>query len=204
MEDIRKIIADNLISLRKERGLTQNELAKKLDYSDNTISRWECAEISPNIETLQKISEIYEIPLASLFERNVTQVINKQSKSERAYKLTITLLFMSLAWLAATIIFAYGEIVFDKNLWTVFIWAVPLSFLIMLPFNAVWGNTVYKCLLTSGLLWTLLVSIYLQFLEYNLWLIFLIGIPAQIGNIMWILMKRSKRKSQQNTKKTIK
>ena len=203
MKDIKQIIAQNLIILRKKHGLTQNELAKKLDYSDNTVSRWECAELSPSIETLQKISEIYSIPLASLFEENAVKIVDKQEKFEKGYKLTITLLFMSLVWLAATIVFVYGEIVFNINLWTVFIWAVPLSFLIMIPFNEVWGNTLYKCLLTSGLLWTTLASIYLQFLEYNLWLIFLIGIPAQIGNIMWILMKRNKIKSKQNIKKTI-
>ena len=203
MKDIRQIIADNLISLRKKHNLTQNELAKKLDYSDNTISRWECGEISPNIETLQKISEIYKIPLASLFEENITRTIDKETKAEKAYKLTITLLFMSLVWFAATVVFVYGNMVFDTNLWTLFIWAIPLSFLIMIPFNDVWGNTLYKCLLTSGLLWSTLVSIYLQFLQYNMWLIFLIGIPAQIGNILWILMKRSKRKSLEQTKKTM-
>lgn len=194
MKDIRQIIANNLIALRKKHNLTQNELAKKLDYSDNTVSRWECAEISPSIETLQKISEIYEIPLASLFEENATQIIDKQVKLDKGYKLAITLLFMSLVWFTATIIFTYGNIVFNKNLWTLFIWSVPLSFLIMIPFNEAWGNTVYKCLLTSGLLWSLLASIYLQFLQYNLWLIFLIGVPAQLAIIMWILMKRSKRK----------
>ena len=203
MKDIRQIIADNLVSLRKKHNLTQNELAKKLDYSDNTISRWECGEISPNIETLQKISEIYKIPLASLFEENITRTIDKETKAEKAYKLTITLLFMSLVWFAATVVFVYGNMVFDTNLWTLFIWAIPLSFLIMIPFNEVWGNTLYKCLLTSGLLWSTLVSIYLQFLQYNMWLIFLIGIPAQMGNILWILMKRSKRKSLEQTKKTM-
>ena len=35
MKDIREIIAKNLITLRKKHGFTQNELAKKLDYSDN-------------------------------------------------------------------------------------------------------------------------------------------------------------------------
>ena len=196
------IFSDNLKRFRQNKNYTQEQVADILGVSSHSVSRWECGEIAPNIETLQRISEVYEIPLTSLLEENVTTTIDKEMKAEKAYKLTITLLFMSLAWLAATIIFAYGEIVFNKNLWTVFIWAIPLSFLIMIPFNEVWGNTVYKCLLYSGLIWTFLTSIYLQFLQYNLWLIFLIGIPAQLGNIMWILMKRTKKKTQ--TKKTIK
>ena len=35
------------------------DFAKKLDYSDNTVSRWERAEIIPSVETLQKISELF-------------------------------------------------------------------------------------------------------------------------------------------------
>ena len=70
MREIKDIIANNLISLRKSHGLTQNELAEKLAYSDNMVSRWERAEIIPNIETLQKISEFYNVPLTSLITEN--------------------------------------------------------------------------------------------------------------------------------------
>ena len=72
MKDIKEIIANNLIELRKQNNLTQNDLAKKLKYSDNTISRWEHAEITPSIETLQKISEIYSIPIEDLLKENIT------------------------------------------------------------------------------------------------------------------------------------
>ena len=37
MKDIKQIVADNLISLRKKNGYTQNELAQMLNYSLNTI-----------------------------------------------------------------------------------------------------------------------------------------------------------------------
>ena len=70
-DNIREIVANNLITLRKQKGLTQNELAKKLSYSDNMVSRWERAEISPSIETLEKISEFYEI-----FSPNVRSVFS--------------------------------------------------------------------------------------------------------------------------------
>ena len=49
MNDIKHVIAKNLITLRKKNGLTQNELAQKLNYSDNAISRWEHAEVTPSI-----------------------------------------------------------------------------------------------------------------------------------------------------------
>ena len=74
MKQISEIIAENLISLRKKHGLTQNDLAEKLKYSDNTISRWEHAEITPSIETLEKIAEIYGVPIESLLKENVSEI----------------------------------------------------------------------------------------------------------------------------------
>ena len=58
MKEIKDIISNNLISLRKKHNLTQNELAEKLAYSDNMVSRWERGEITPSIETLQKIGAL--------------------------------------------------------------------------------------------------------------------------------------------------
>jgi len=193
MKDIREIIAQNLIALRKKHHLTQNELAKKLDYSDNTVSRWECAELAPSVETLQKICQIYNIPLASILEENVVAVNDRDEKSERIHKLAITLIMVSIVWFSATVIYVYGHLIFNRNLWTVFIWAIPISFLIMIPFNEVWGKPLYKCLLLSAFQWTLLASFFLQFLSYNLWLIFIIGIPTQLGIIVWVFLRKNKR-----------
>ena len=83
MKNIAEIIADNLIMLRKKHNLTQNDLAEKLKYSDNTVSRWEHAEITPTIETLQKISEIYDVPLEYLFKENITENISKDNRIEK-------------------------------------------------------------------------------------------------------------------------
>ena len=75
MKEIKEIISNNLISLRKNHNLTQNDLAEKLAYSDNMVSRWERAEITPSIETLQKISEFYNVPLASLLEEQKAEEV---------------------------------------------------------------------------------------------------------------------------------
>ena len=55
MENIKEIIAGNLVALRKSKRMTQQELAEKLNYSDKAVSRWEHAETLPDIETLCKI-----------------------------------------------------------------------------------------------------------------------------------------------------
>ena len=70
MKEIKAIIANNLIILRKKNNLTQNEIADKLSYSDNMVSRWERGEITPSVETLPQISEFYSVPLSSLLSEH--------------------------------------------------------------------------------------------------------------------------------------
>ena len=84
MKEIKEIISNNLITLRKAHSLTQNELAEKLAYSDNMVSRWERGEITPSIETLQKISEFYNVSLSSLLEeKKAEEVVNKNNQDEK-------------------------------------------------------------------------------------------------------------------------
>ena len=44
MKDIKSIVAKNISNLRQSKGLTQLELAEKLNYSDKAVSKWERGE----------------------------------------------------------------------------------------------------------------------------------------------------------------
>lgn len=189
MEDIKDIIAKNLINLRKKHNLTQGELAEKLNYSDNAVSRWERGEVTPSIETLEQISKLFNISITSLFENNVVEKVEKNKKREVNNKLAIVLIFTSLAWFAATVGFVYAEMIFKVNFWQIFVWAVPTSCLILYPFNKVWGRYIWKFVIMSVFVWSILACIYLQFLEYNMWLIFIMGVPLQVGLAIWSFVK---------------
>lgn len=52
-----------LLELRKEKGLSQKEVADILEVSDKTISKWECGEGFPSIDYLVKLSYFYEITI---------------------------------------------------------------------------------------------------------------------------------------------
>lgn len=193
MADIKEIIAKNIISLRKKHNMTQIELAEKLNYSDNAVSRWERAEVTPSIETLVQMSEVFNVPLNSILEDNVVEVITKRDRKETFNKLAVILLFVSLVWFISVIAFVYGKLIFNVNLWTIFAWSVPASCLVMYPFNSYWGKYIYKFVILSVFVWALLTCIYLQFLQYNLWLIFFIGIPIQSALGIWAFIKPKKR-----------
>ena len=181
MKDIKQIIADNLIALRKQHGYTQNELAEMLNYSDNTVSRWEHAEITPSIETLEIIANIYKVPLEFLIKENVSKTIAVDEKAYKRRKLVSVLLCVSMVWLVAVIAYFYFESFTSKSPWTLFIWSVPASCIVLLCFNNYIKKRTYMFVFATILIWTLLASFYFQFLSYNLWLIFIIGVPAQVA-----------------------
>ena len=59
-------IAQNLRKYRKERGLTQEELAKRIDISPQSVSKWECGDGYPDIELLPAIANHLKISVDAL------------------------------------------------------------------------------------------------------------------------------------------
>ena len=66
--DVKLIISKNIIKYRKKMGLTQLELAEKLNYSDKTLSKWERGESMPDIVTLKQLADIFMISVDVLSE----------------------------------------------------------------------------------------------------------------------------------------
>ncbi len=62
----REIIARNITYLRKKHGLSQLELAEKIQYSNKNISKWEKAETTPSVFTLKRLAEIFGITVDEL------------------------------------------------------------------------------------------------------------------------------------------
>ena len=58
----------NILHYRKERGITQLELAEMTSYSRNQIQRVETAYSAPSVAILLDVAEALEIPVTKLFE----------------------------------------------------------------------------------------------------------------------------------------
>ncbi len=64
--------------LRKRRGLTQLEASKLLNVDQSTISKWEQDKAIPDIYTLNKISELYNVSIDYLLGKEATSKNNKK------------------------------------------------------------------------------------------------------------------------------
>lgn len=195
--EIKQNIARNISELRKNAKLTQLELAEKLNYSDKAISRWERGDTLPDIDILCKICELFDVPFEYLISADGSKIKEEEKKSSRVEvgnRLTITLLVISVIWFVATFVYVYNDILFERNAWKVFVYAVPFSALVAQIFNNKWGHRKYSAYILSAFVWTLLASIYIGLLKYNIWLIFLLGVPLQVVVILWSKLKPKSKK----------
>ena len=55
-----KSIGETIASLRKQKGMTQNELAEKMNVTDKAVSKWERDLSCPDINTISKLADILE------------------------------------------------------------------------------------------------------------------------------------------------
>ena len=68
-------IGSFLKELRKEKNLTQEQLAEILNVSGRTVSRWETGSNMPDISLLAELAEFYEV--------SIPEIINGERKSEK-------------------------------------------------------------------------------------------------------------------------
>ena len=81
--------AENLKQLRKEKQLSQEELAEILDVSRQAVSKWEQGIGYPEVEKLLLLSSKLSISLDSLMETEIAQKSNTQKRNVTG-KITIT------------------------------------------------------------------------------------------------------------------
>lgn len=196
MSDLKKIIAKNLTELRKEKKYTQQDVGNLVQYSDKAVSKWEKGESLPDIDVLYQLCNIYGVTLDYLthegsFEEKKDFII---PKSEHRNKIIITALFSSIIWMAVIIVYVYLNLYQKINIWTIYIWALPVNCILLLYFNFKWGRRLWFIILISIFVWSLITAFFIQILyssdfQYNYWMLFLIGVPIQIALVLLSQLK---------------
>lgn len=105
-------IGEKLYELRKEKHLSQEEVAEKLDVTRQTISKWETNQSTPDFDKIKPLCELYEITADELLtgEKKQTEIIeqpmsNHAIKQKRAQGISIGVLlyFIAIAWIMISI-----------------------------------------------------------------------------------------------------
>lgn len=55
------VVSDSIKKLRKEKGMTQDELAEQLFVTRQAVSNWEMGKTQPDVDTLTRLAEIFDV-----------------------------------------------------------------------------------------------------------------------------------------------
>ena len=137
---------EKLQQLRRDKGLTQEELAQLLHVSRTAVSKWESGRGLPNIESLKDISELFSVSIDGLLSgEKLLSLAEKESRADMrrlcsllwgiADMLSVLLIFLPLYPSASgDTVYAVSIFYFDEG-----IRAVYLAFFVILFLAGVLG-----------------------------------------------------------------
>lgn len=187
LEDLKAIFASNLINLRTQANLTQVELAKKINYSDKSVSKWERAESIPDVSVVKNIADLFNVSVDFLI--NSHDEFKLKSNEKKFNTSTVISLSILGIWTLAMLIFVIFWIMGTK-VWITFFAAAPVSLITFLVFNSIWNNRKYNMLIVLGILLSIFVIIYIALYRYNPWQLVFVIIPASILTFLSFKVKK--------------
>ncbi len=184
MENLKEIVAQNLSALRTRSGMTQSELAEKLNYSDKSVSKWERGDSLPDKLVIEKMADIFGVTVDymcsphSMEEDALIQIRHRMIiRVVMAGVWTLALLTFIILWLCG------------KMLWIIFVAAIPISLIALLVLHSVWEGGKRNFHIISVLCASIICTVYFIFLRYNWWQLFLLLIPAELIVILCFKIK---------------
>jgi len=185
-EQLKVNFANRLNELRRASGMTQLELAEKLNYSDKSISKWERADGIPDLYVVMQIADIFEVTPNDL-------VSDKPFRRRfiTRNKLLVTLLAMAVPWLLVTIVsWAFGLAGVDFPTWLIYIYAVPVMAIIAIVFTSLWWKKIWRFISVSALIWSLPTCVFTSFATSKNAFIYIVAAVVQIMAFLGFMIKK--------------
>ena len=86
-------LGDNILKLRKKKGISQEQLGEEINVTRQTISNWELGETSPNPEQLKILSKSLNVSIDELLDNDIKAVLEeKVSNTEKLAGMIIKIL----------------------------------------------------------------------------------------------------------------
>lgn len=205
MKDLKEIIAENLIRLRQEVGLTQVQLAEKLNYTDKAVSKWERGESIPDLRVLIQLAEIYHITVDDIVKEKTEKPV-KPKLNLFQKRLLITLLSFALVWVVATGVFMilYCIPSLRSFAYLSFVIAPFVSTVVLLVFTSVWGRRITTALAASAVIWSVMLILHVFLGLYASWLpiwpFYLVAAGVQVLVAGWFVLRKLYKPNKKSEK----
>ncbi len=196
MEDLKDVIAKNLVELRTNAKLTQLQLAEMLNYSDKAVSKWERGEAIPDIRVLMKVAEIYGVTVDDIVKEETHLAPVQPKKHITGKHIFITVLSALLVWFIATGIFMVFYFIAPTEGYSYLVFVVaPLpTAIVLLVFSCIWGNRLTNAIASSLVVWSCAV-IFHVFVEtfapefIKIYFIYIIAAVLDLLVILWFVYR---------------
>lgn len=99
-------IGEKLYELRKEKHLSQEEVAEKLDVTRQTISKWETNQSTPDFDKIKPLCELYGITADELLtgiKKETKTVVDTKEKRAKGIALGVLGYFVAVVWIMISI-----------------------------------------------------------------------------------------------------
>ena len=189
--------------LRKEKNLTQKDLGDLLDITDNSVSKWERGESIPDVTVLKGLGELFGVTVDYLLAEH-----DEKEKKQENYQADIIdievnhklIAMISIVgiWTLALLIYFIIHWAAKINVWQVFLYAIPLTCIVLLVFNCIWSKKkIFRFGIISALVWSVLLVVCVcvrTFANFSIWQLLIIGIPAQILIALSFMIRKKRIK----------
>ena len=211
-EELKLTVGSSIARLRREKGMTQADLAERINYSDKAVSKWERGESLPDVLTLLNLARQLGTDLNTLTgtapepptpepapepvpvaEQPAEPPKKKKSRRYTADRSVIQKLSSILVWVVALFLYMILDAFGLKNLWLLFVAAIPANAIVLLSLRSAWRYYGWNRILISVILWGTLLTLYLLLLtvtKVNVWRILPMGLLGQAAILLWFKMFR--------------
>ena len=212
-EKLKQRIGANIAAFRRQLGMTQAELAEKLNYSGKAVSKWERGESVPDVLTMADmagklgttVNDLLADPNAlpeqtGAVQQTMGKVVQKTLK-RKANKNIILALSSILVWFVALFVYVLLSTLDVPNTWLSFFFAVPANAIVLLSLRSAWHDFRWNRILISAIMWGTLLSVYMTLKvlwNFDTWKFFLLGIPGQAAILLWFKMFRKPRDTEED------
>ena len=142
-----KKIGAFLKQCRKEKNLTQEQLAEKFGVSARTVSRWETGTNLPDLSILVELAEYYDVEMRELLDGERSQTMNKEMKE------TLDKVAVYEEWAKRKALKA-GNLAF-ASMFVISIVAIIIQMLLTVDIRLVLGETI--SVLAGGILYAVIM-----------------------------------------------
>lgn len=193
-EDLKEVIAANLVHLRQEAGLTQLQLAELLNYSDKAVSKWERGESIPDLRVLIRLADIYHISLDDIVRARSGKRLMPRLNLQKKHVL-ITLLSVGLVGVIATAVFMIFFYIMPLRNYAYlsYVCAPLVASVVFTVFSALWYRRLTLAIAASLVLWSIILIIHVflsLFTSIPVWPFYLVAGGMQILIAGWFVLRK--------------